>query len=308
LNSDANNCGDCGHSCLGGGCTNGACRPVAIVTGQAKPWRITANATGIYWTNNVDQGTVMKAGLDGSTPVPIATQQLIPWGIASDANAVYWTTLRGQAGGTSQGVMKATLPSGAPTSLVDQGVWPRDLAVDASSVYFVTYDNTGVRKVPLNGGTQTMLTNDGGPYGLFLDAASARVYIANFDARRIQSVAIAGGSIVFLVEQLPSGPRGIVVWANNVYYGLSDRIQKVGQFGGTATDVATSQAGPDGMAADASGVYWTNATASGTIVRFNASGVVTIATNQGTPTSIGLTASSIYWTNSTTGEIMRLAK
>jgi DNA-binding beta-propeller fold protein YncE len=184
---------------------------------------------------------------------------------------------------------------------------PRDLAVDANSVYYVSYDGSGVLKVSLNGVAQASVTSDGGPYGLFVDSNGGRVYVANFDLFRVESAPLAGGSVTIHVQQLPSPPRAVIFWQNGVYYSLGDRIQRVGS-GSTAIDFATGQAGATGMTADASGMYWANASTAGTIVRANASGITVIASNQGTPTSIALTASSIYWTNSTTGEIMRLAK
>ena len=46
--SDPKNCGACGHDCLGGACTAGQCRPVAIWTGRADP-PLYVDAEYVYW-------------------------------------------------------------------------------------------------------------------------------------------------------------------------------------------------------------------------------------------------------------------
>jgi sugar lactone lactonase YvrE len=63
--------------------------PVALFSGQNKPYGIVVDGETIYWTNNGD-GTVMKAPKAGGTPEKIASDQHSPGAIAVDENNVYW--------------------------------------------------------------------------------------------------------------------------------------------------------------------------------------------------------------------------
>jgi hypothetical protein len=50
--SDPNNCGACGHSCLGGACTGGACQPVVLASGVC-PTSIAVDDANVYFTHDV---------------------------------------------------------------------------------------------------------------------------------------------------------------------------------------------------------------------------------------------------------------
>src|SRR5436309_967588 len=73
--SDPNNCGACGHSCLGGACTAGKCAPILLASGQGD------SASGVPWypyTNDIGDP------LEG------------PDRIAVDESHAYWLNLRGE--------------------------------------------------------------------------------------------------------------------------------------------------------------------------------------------------------------------
>jgi hypothetical protein len=63
LDNDPQNCGRCGHDCLRGACTSGACQPFALATMQAQPLHIAIDgAYGYYFSTspNGTDGTVMR--------------------------------------------------------------------------------------------------------------------------------------------------------------------------------------------------------------------------------------------------------
>src|SRR5687768_7515719 len=49
--TDAQNCGRCGHSCLGGLCDKGVCQPIVLAADQPGPQEVLVDATRAYWTN-----------------------------------------------------------------------------------------------------------------------------------------------------------------------------------------------------------------------------------------------------------------
>jgi hypothetical protein len=109
----------------------------------AGPEGVAVDATHVYWTNP-DQGTIGRAGLDGTTP----TQSFItgaqePSGIAVAGSNIYWANSPGT--GQAGTIGHATLDgSGAlnPTSVNEsfitgvQGFGPTSVAVAAGFVYF----------------------------------------------------------------------------------------------------------------------------------------------------------------------------
>jgi hypothetical protein len=84
---------------------------------------------------------------------------------------------------------------------------------------------------------------------------------------------------------------------------------KVSTAGGTPTTLATAQSGPQGIAVDATSVYWTNYTG-GTVMKVPIGGgtPTTLATGQTLPHGIAVDATSVYWTSFTdpTGTVMSL--
>lgn len=72
-----------------GGTPPTAGAPVALFTGQSKPYGIVVDGDTVYWTNSGD-GTVMKAPKSGGTPEKIAADQHAPGAVAVDEDNVYW--------------------------------------------------------------------------------------------------------------------------------------------------------------------------------------------------------------------------
>src|SRR5690349_9900576 len=73
--SDANNCGLCKHSCLGGSCVAGKCAPVLLASGQGD------SVSGVPWFPYLT---------DAGDPLQGADR------IAVDSTHVYWLNLRGE--------------------------------------------------------------------------------------------------------------------------------------------------------------------------------------------------------------------
>jgi hypothetical protein len=107
LTEDANNCGQCGRSCGGGQCSNGACQALELASGQAPilesdRQQLVVDSTHVYWMNrdatrSYSMRRVPKNGGDVQTIVP-TQQETDPGGtdvaqnLAVEANRLIWIT------------------------------------------------------------------------------------------------------------------------------------------------------------------------------------------------------------------------
>jgi hypothetical protein len=150
LTSDQNNCGSCGHPCLGGSCLSGQCQPVTL-GGDSTANDVTAialDSTNIYWAQLANMGTIVKCpiatGCSGGAQ-PVTTGGLggnYTFSLAVDSTNIYWAQ-------SNNMVMKCAL-SGCSTgttffapSQVGYTRTPVKVGVDATNVYWYEADTSG---------------------------------------------------------------------------------------------------------------------------------------------------------------------
>jgi hypothetical protein len=125
--------------------------PTVLASGKG-PFGIALDSQRIYFTTTGDStsniGEVIMMGLDGSAQSAIASGQSDPWGVAVNADGVFWTA--------NNLVMRGFFDGGAPTPLAS-AVGAAGIAVDTNNVYWVDNAGGAVTKVPVHGGSPTIL-------------------------------------------------------------------------------------------------------------------------------------------------------
>jgi hypothetical protein len=140
---------------------------------------------------------------------------------------------------------------------------PYSLVVDATSVYFI------------NGGTAA---------NNYVDGA-------------LMKVPTGGGKTTTVVSG--QSPSGLAMAGTNLYYFTSNTVMTVPISGGDPATLVSGQTGPQGVAVDATNVYWTNSTVAGTVMKLPLGGgtPITLASGLDFPGSIAVDATNVYWTN-----------
>ena len=165
--ADRDNCGACGHGCLGGACEAGACRPIVLASTQRRPIDVAVDAAHVYWINGglgQRDGAVMSIRKDGSASATIASGQRRPSGMALDGSYVYWVS----AGDGS--VQRAPLRGGAPEVLVTGQRGPHSIAVGALGIYWTNGDGGTVSFLGASGEVKTLAVGCDHPGDIALDA------------------------------------------------------------------------------------------------------------------------------------------
>lgn len=266
LLSDAKNCGACGRDCLGGGCQNGMCQPIVVYTASGLQLEdMTVDTTRIYWTDGTAIYSIAKSGGAVTTLVSGLLDGLV---IALDSSSVYWLDYGAKK------VAKVSKAGGTPVSLSMQNVGYVAITTDGSNVYWMGYDasnNLAVMKVPISGGTTTVLATD--PNGLlqysYVATDSINVYIASSDDycnTIIEAVPTGGGALKTLVASHTGIPGAVATDGSYVYWsdsyensgcasGGTYGIFRVPVAGGQVQDVETLDTAPD-MVIDGTHAYW----------------------------------------------------
>jgi hypothetical protein len=271
-----------------------AARDLAVVRGAE-----TGLATAIYWTNggtrppdgpNPDGSLfALRAGED---PEALLTDEAGPQGITVQGNNLFWTGF-GVYKLSLTSLLKTTISPDPPT--LAEAYYPTRVVSDGAFVYWTnegTFENedgaVGLSSVAtpnpvlvdLGPANPRGIALDMGPDGQGNDGEALGVFVTNFQPNgQVFYVPISSGT--------PGAPE----------------------------EIASELAFPNGIAADADHVYWTNR-GGGTVMRMrrNGSGAPDVLVQgQSAPGSIVIDADFIYWINEgssdkTDGAVMRLVK
>jgi hypothetical protein len=278
LNTDGKNCGACGHDCLGGACSAGACQPVVLASGQVAPGAVALDGANVYWlttgapsASNPWTGSVMKMPKAGGSPTAIITPAIDPEAcnhpveLVVTGASIFWTT-HGQppTGSTTYtgGVYAAPLSGGSDTGVYFNGTWAGSIINDATNLYWIYFGGSGTGGTPL-----------------------------------IMKRAISGGAPSTLATLASGGPNPSALATDgvNVYWPdpASGTISKAAISGAGSSAIAWVQPNPVRITYVGGRIYWTNQGTSAT--GFADGAVMTMATTGGTPTAFASSQQMAYW-------------
>jgi hypothetical protein len=325
LQSDPNNCGQCGFLCgTGRVCRAGACHdapppaadggsdatddggsprdatsdaPLAAETSTPEllfanvhlPYDLATDGTNLFWTENLNAdtptGNVTRGSLDGGARTPIATDQTDPSRLVLDKDTAYWIQ-RPDAG--SGVIMKVPLAGGAPTPIANFAN-PSALAVDADYVFVLSNPST-------------YTTTDGA----------------------LTRMSKTGASQTPIASGLRGSAGAMALDEANVYYGTQSGIAKVAKTGGMSTIIVPSATTTTNVAIDSSALFWANSVfgnpdTTGYVQRSATDGSGSMQLASATweaPAGITMIVANdaVYWTApllqeiTITSELMRVAK
>ena len=302
LQTDVNNCGQCGRACIITSpstveCGEGRCLATLATTSGSRA--LTVDATDVYWSSSYE---VMKVPRSGGQPTILATGTMAT-DIAVDTTHIYWTDF---GNGT---VMSLPLGGGALTTIAsDQGV-PTGIALDGAFVYWAS---GAVYRAPLAGGTTSPLTTTSTVNAWDIAVYGDDVYWT--DVSTVMKADVLTGDLTTLATDQQS-PVSIAVDGTSVYWvnrgtgsvSPDGTVMKVARTGGSPFVIAAGQANSSSIALDDTNVYWTT-TEDGKIMKAPLDGgpATTLASGRNLPDTIAVDFASVYWTEAGR-HVMRLS-
>ncbi len=284
----------------------------SVAAAGHEPRMLAVGKDRIYWTTLTKGiGTVQSAPLGGGEAQEIASFEAESISrIALDSAHVYWTESR-----QSGALRRALLDGGSKETLADGIQLLGSLVVDDESVYFTSFDRGCIAKVPLAGGQVTTMSELCPDTSHFLGALQAvdddQIYVATsfFDASTVWTVPLGEGgprelpSIDGELRGFAAGPEAVYLTVlSNPPLDWDGRTESsawmIPKTGTDAPSKVTVLQKASGIAADESGVYFTDA-GEGTLLRASLDGtsLETLASGLDTPTWVALDAGHVYWSH-----------
>lgn len=310
LDDDPLNCGACGHDCFGGACDAGRCQPVLLVGGEIGVHAIAVDEAHIYWGYESDAHLIRRARVDGTEVETLSTtEHAQPFMMVVDGTHLYWTRRQGD-----HTVMRMPKTGGAEQILA-AGSYPTGIAVDGEFVYWANYWScqtctTGdVRKVPLAGGTTTVLS-DNEPFAAYIATGGGMVIWSDEHVEqhsgKIRAWSASGTETLAFKQGRPhfvTADGSYAFWTAPTD-GTVMRALLTGE--GTPEALATGEVGPGGIMRDGDRLYWLADESLRSMAITG--GPVTTVHAPVKPANIVQDSTSFYWCESESGLIWRLAK
>jgi hypothetical protein len=277
LQTDMANCGQCSHSCLGGACAAGECRPFALATGIDEPNGLTIDSQFGYFTSGAANISKVSLTTPG-TPTVIASQTFfanageivqtigidetatyIAWGTTNTATDIYGISLN--ASGTPFIIAADAFPFSKVRVAVGEVYWSISGEEYIEACPFTTNCTAPLEYLASDTvndvAISDFIVSDGEIFATLYDSFDKMGKVTRMEVGDTNSLAI--------LFTYPSKPFGAVaVDATNVYFVDTDGDQLLAcprtgcAMAGTVPNVvATNQNNIHAIAVDNNALYWT---------------------------------------------------
>ncbi len=285
------------------------------LTTDSYPFDVAVGGSYVVWTKTLGEfcsppGSVKSLHLATRVQSTLASSCDISLAnvVADHSHAYYVDWL-------SDTVKRIPLGGGSPSTVASASglLYHRALALDNTYVYFG--DDVGIKRVPKEGGTVTILASGYDSYEMALD--DSYVYwtewrlVADDAIRRVPK---AGGAVQTIVlGGTLANPHGIAVDRSYVYWTEEDsgKVRRVSKKGGTILDLVPIQLSYQAysIAVDDQHVFWIDSTTTPGTGRLRkvpkGGGIVdNLLVGLSAPRAVSVSANYVYWGDS--GGVWRL--
>ncbi len=327
VSMNANNCGRCGHSCLGGDCLGGSCQPKMIGALAGEVSSVAVDSTSVYFASfDYNTGAVARVAKTGgavSTFASGADTRLVKR-VAVNGSHVYWACADTGSGIVSRCPVAGCV--GAPEVLANPGE-PTGLTLDPTFVTWADHNGGQIARKPIDGGVVKLVAMTSGALPVAVVVEPPRTFWLNDFSGEVYGNIPADGGSVLLGSAGQSGRDLVIVPGapSFLYWGTAGtNVGDPGTIARVPADkssavqtLGVANGDPRALAIDAKLVYWTaRATASDGGVVAGAvfacpqtgcgAGATKVAVNQDLPWGIAVDNDAIYW--GVRGGVMKLAK
>ena len=309
--TDPNNCGTCGHSCMGEACNDGVCGSVVVAQNQQNAFAITADDQNVYWTTTGINASILQAlPVDrGGASRARHQRERLPGG----DRRLRWTDLLGRRGRRHDQPDSRRGRDVVPARIERQfarGARDRRRRDLLRSV--LLFGSTGTIMSSPVAGTSTPLTIASAQslqFNTGLAVSSSAVYWTT--GNDVVTAPLSGGAKTFSASTYP---YAVATDGTNVYWasGLGNgQVMQEKASGGAAITLASNQYYPNTIAVDAKNLYWTTGQGgAGTVMSAPIGGgtPATIAANQADPAALALNSTRVFWVNFGDGAVASAPK
>jgi hypothetical protein len=288
-----------GASCgTGKFCFSGTCAPGCSIGGTAYPSGANNQSPGKYYCQTCVPGTSETSWTNAADGTTCPTTTTASSGSCCSGVCVDPTSDTSNCGACGHACTEAPTPTCAggycASALGSTGSTGARLAVDATNVYWTTVST--VMQAPIAGGSATTLASGQQPQAVAVDATNVYFTSALIGAALV-SIPIGGGTARTLSSTF--GGNYIAVRAGYVYGTLGNgggatgpSVGKLSTTGGTPASLGSSPGVPNGLAVDATSVYWATASA---VMKAPIGGGTTTTLVSGNGSPLAVDANNLYY-------------